>query len=162
MANKVKNDAITSRDENFAQWYTDVCRKAELMDYSSVKGFIIYRPYGYALWEMIQAYMDKKFKETGHDNVYMPMLIPESLLQKEADHVEGFAPECAVVTRGGLDELEEKLVIRPTSETLFCEHYAKIVNSYGRRGIQFTQRLMKLKKKRCVCWIFMKQQPENY
>lgn len=130
MANKVKNDAITSRDENFAQWYTDVCRKAELMDYSSVKGFIIYRPYGYALWEMIQAYMDKKFKETGHENVYMPMLIPESLLQKEADHVEGFAPECAVVTRGGLDELEEKLVIRPTSETLFCEHYAKIVNSY--------------------------------
>ena len=127
---KVKNDAITSRDEDFAKWYTDVCRKAELMDYSSVKGFIIYRPYGYALWEMIQAYMDKKFKETGHENVYMPMLIPESLLQKEADHVEGFAPECAVVTRGGLDELDEKLVIRPTSETLFCEHYAKIVNSY--------------------------------
>ena len=130
MANKVKNDAITSRDEDFAKWYTDVCRKAELMDYSSVKGFIIYRPYGYALWEMIQAYMDKKFKETGHENVYMPMLIPESLLKKEADHVEGFAPECAVVTRGGLDELEERLLIRPTSETLFCEHYAKIVNSY--------------------------------
>ena len=130
MANKVKNDAITSRDEDFAKWYTDVCRKAELMDYSSVKGFIIYRPYGYALWEMIQAYMDKKFKETGHENVYMPMLIPESLLKKEADHVEGFAPECAVVTRGGLDELEEHLLIRPTSETLFCEHYAKIVNSY--------------------------------
>ena len=128
--NKVKNDAITSRDEDFAQWYTDVCRKAELMDYSSVKGFIIYRPYGYALWEMIQAYMDKKFKETGHENVYMPLLIPESLLQKEADHVEGFAPECAVVTRGGLDNVEENLIIRPTSETLFCEHYAKIVNSY--------------------------------
>ena len=98
MANKVKNDAITSRDEDFAKWYTDVCRKAELMDYSSVKGFIIYRPYGYALWEMIQAYMDKKFKETGHENVYMPMLIPESLLQKEADHVEGFAPECVHAT----------------------------------------------------------------
>lgn len=128
--NKVKNDAITSRDEDFAKWYTDVCRKAELMDYSSVKGFIIYRPYGYALWEMIQAYMDKKFKETGHENVYMPMLIPESLLKKEADHVEGFAPECAVVTKGGLDNLEENLLIRPTSETLFCEHYAKIVNSY--------------------------------
>lgn len=128
--NTVKNDAITSRDTDFAQWYTDVCRKAELMDYSSVKGFIVYRPDGYALWEMIQAYMDKKFKETGHQNVYMPMLIPESLLQKEADHVEGFAPECAVVTKGGYDELEEKLVIRPTSETLFCEHYAKIVNSY--------------------------------
>lgn len=130
MAKQIKNDAITSRDEDFAQWYTDVCRKAELMDYSSVKGFIIYRPYGYALWEMIQAYMDRQFKETGHENVYMPMLIPESLLQKEADHVEGFAPECAVVTKGGLDDLEEKLVIRPTSETLFCEHYAKIVNSY--------------------------------
>lgn len=130
MANQKKNEAITSRDVDFAQWYTDVCRKAELMDYSSVKGFIIYRPYGYAIWEMIQNYMDKRFKETGHENVYMPMLIPQLLLQKEADHVEGFAPECAVVTRGGLNELDENLIIRPTSETLFCEHYAKIVNSY--------------------------------
>ena len=128
--NNIKNDAITPRDVDFAQWYTDVCRKAELMDYSSVKGFIIYRPYGYALWEQIQSYMDKRFKETGHQNVYMPMLIPESLLNKEKDHVEGFAPECAVVTRGGLDDLEEHLIVRPTSETLFCEHYAKIVNSY--------------------------------
>lgn len=128
--NNIKNDAITSRDDDFAQWYTDVCRKAELMDYSSVKGFIIYRPYGYALWEMIQQYMDRRFKETGHENVYMPMLIPQSLLQKESDHVEGFAPECAVVTKGGLENLEEPLIIRPTSETLFCEHYAKIVNSY--------------------------------
>ena len=128
--NKIKNDAITSRDEDFAQWYTDVCRKAELMDYSSVKGFIIYRPYGYALWEMIQAYMDKRFKDEGHENVYMPMLIPSSLLQREKDHVEGFAPECAVVTKGGLETLEEELVIRPTSETLFCEHYAKVVRSY--------------------------------
>ena len=126
----MKNDAITAMEEDFAKWYTDVCRKAELMDYSSVKGFIIYRPYGYAMWEQIQNYMDQKFKETGHENVYMPMLIPESLLQKEADHVEGFAPECAVVTKGGLDTLEENLVIRPTSETLFCEHYAKIINSY--------------------------------
>lgn len=130
MANQKKNEAITSRDVDFAQWYTDVCRKAELMDYSSIKGFIIYRPYGYAIWEMIQNYMDRRFKETGHENVYMPMLIPESLLQKEADHVEGFAPECAVVTKGGLNELDEHYVIRPTSETLFCEHYAKIVNSY--------------------------------
>ncbi len=130
MAKKMKNDAITAMDEDFAQWYTDVCRKAELMDYSSVKGFIIYRPYGYALWQGIQAYMDVLLKETGHENVYMPLLIPEPLLQKEADHVEGFAPECAVVTRGGLDPLEENLVIRPTSETLFCEHYAKIINSY--------------------------------
>jgi len=127
---KNKNEAITSMNVDFAKWYTDVCKKAELMDYSSVKGFIIYRPYGYAIWENIQQYMDKKFKDTGHSNVYMPMLIPESLLKKEADHVEGFAPECAVVTRGGLENLEEPCVIRPTSETLFCEHYAKVVNSY--------------------------------
>lgn len=130
MAKNIKNDAITSRDEDFAQWYTDVCRKAELMDYSSVKGFIVYRPYGYAMWEQIQAFMDRRFKETGHVNVYMPMLIPESLLQKEKDHVEGFAPECAVVTKGGVKELDEPLIIRPTSETLFSEHYAKIVKSY--------------------------------
>ena len=130
MANNKKNDAITAMEVDFAQWYTDVCRKAELMDYSSIKGFIIYRPYGYALWERIQSYLDQRFKQTGHENVYMPMLIPQSLLQKEADHVEGFAPECAVVTKGGLDELEEPLIVRPTSETLFCEHYAKIVNSY--------------------------------
>ena len=130
MAKNMKNDAITAMDQDFAQWYTDVCRKAELMDYSSVKGCIIYRPYGYALWEQIQTYMDKLFKETGHENVYMPMLIPQSLLQKEADHVEGFAPECAIVTQGGGVELEENLVIRPTSETLFCEHFSKIVNSY--------------------------------
>lgn len=128
--NNIKNDSITSRDVDFAKWYTDVCRKAELMDYSSIKGFIIYRPNGYALWEMIQKFMDDEFKKTGHQNVYMPLLIPESLLQKEADHVEGFAPECAVVTKGGLNDLDEHYVIRPTSETLFCEHYAKIVNSY--------------------------------
>ena len=130
MANNKKNEAITARDVDFAKWYTDVCRKAELMDYSDVKGFIIYRPYGYAMWEQIQKHMDQKFKELGHENVYMPMLLPQSLLQKEADHVEGFAPECAVVTKGGLDDLDENLIIRPTSETLFCEHYAKIVNSY--------------------------------
>ena len=87
MAKNFKNNAITSRDEDFAQWYTDICKKAELMDYSSVKGFIIYLPYSYAMWENIQHYMDKKFKETGHENVYMPMLIPESLLEKEKDHV---------------------------------------------------------------------------
>lgn len=127
---KNKNDAICPMDTDFAQWYTDVCKKAELMDYSSLKGFIIYRPYGYAIWENIQNYADRKFKETGHQNVYMPMLIPSSLLQKEASHVEGFAPECAVITQGGSEKLEENLVIRPTSETLFCEHYAKIVNSY--------------------------------
>lgn len=130
MSENRKNDAICSMDDDFAKWYTDVCKKAELMDYSSIKGFIIYRPYGYAIWENIQNYLDKRFKETGHENVYMPMLIPESLLKKEADHVEGFAPECAVVTKGGLNTLEENLVIRPTSETLFCEHYSKIINSY--------------------------------
>lgn len=126
----MKNNAICSMDTDFAQWYTDVCKKAELMDYSSLKGFIIYRPYGYAIWENIQKYADEKFEETGHENVYMPMLIPENLLKKEASHVEGFAPECAVVTKGGSDSLEEPLMIRPTSETLFCEHYAKVVNSY--------------------------------
>ncbi len=126
----MKNEAITSMKDDFAKWYTDVCKKAELMDYSSLKGFIIYRPYGYAIWENIQKYMDNEFKKTGHQNVYMPMLIPENLLQKEKEHVEGFAPECAVVTQGGLEELDEKCVVRPTSETLFCEHYAKIVNSY--------------------------------
>lgn len=125
-----KNDAITARKVDFSRWYTDLCLKAELMDYSSVKGFIIYRPYGYAIWENIQKYLDDEFKKTGHQNVYMPLLIPESLLKKEADHVLGFAPECAVVTKGGYENLEENLLIRPTSETLFCEHYAKVVKSY--------------------------------
>ena len=123
-------EAITSMDEDFAQWYTDVVKKAELMGYSSVKGCMIFKPAGYAIWENIQHELDRRFKETGVQNVYMPIFIPESLLQKEKDHVEGFAPECAVVTKGGLDDLEEHLIVRPTSETLFCEHYAKIVNSY--------------------------------
>lgn len=123
-------DQITSRDADFAQWYTDLCLKAELMDYSDVKGFIIYRPYGYAIWEGIQNYLDKKFKETNHQNVYMPLVIPESLFQKEKDHVEGFAPETAMITTTGQEDLAERLIIRPTSETLFCTHYQKIVNSY--------------------------------
>ncbi len=122
--------AVTSRDEDFAQWYTDLCLKAELMDYSDMKGFIIYRPYGYAIWENIQKYLDMRFKESGHDNVYMPLLIPESLFQKEKDHVEGFAPETAMVTTTGVEDLTERLIIRPTSETLFCTHYQKIINSY--------------------------------
>lgn len=121
---------ITSRDQDFAQWYTDVCKKAELMDYTDAKGFIIYRPYGYAIWENIQKYMDNDFKRTGHENVYMPLLIPESLFLREADHVKGFAPETAIVTIGGKEELTERLIIRPTSEVLFCEHYSKIVSSY--------------------------------
>lgn len=122
--------AITSRDEDFAQWYTDVCRKAELMDYSEAKGFIIYRPYGYALWEGMKNYLDAAFKKSGHDNVYMPLLIPESLFMKEAEHVEGFAPETAMVTMGGNETLQERLIIRPTSEVLFCNHYAKIIESH--------------------------------
>ena len=123
-------DAITARDVDFAQWYTDVCRKAELIDYTSVKGMFIYRPYGYAIWENIQNEMDRRFKETGHENVYLPVLIPESLLQKEKDHVEGFAPECAWITMGGSEKLEDRLCVRPTSETLFCEHYANIIHSW--------------------------------
>ena len=121
---------ITSRDVDFAGWYTDVCKKAELIDYSSVKGCMIIRPLGYAIWENIQKELDRRFKELGHENVCMPMFIPESLLQKEKDHVEGFAPEVAWVTHGGKEELPERLCVRPTSETLFCEHYANIVKSY--------------------------------
>ena len=123
-------EAITSMEVDFAQWYTDVVKKADLVDYSSVKGCMIIRPYGYAIWENIQRILDTRFKELGHENVYMPMFIPESLLQKEKDHVEGFAPEVAWVTYGGSDKLEERLCVRPTSETLFCEHYAKVVRSH--------------------------------
>ena len=123
-------DQITSMDEDFAKWYTDICKKADLIDYSSVKGCMIIRPYGYAIWELIQANLDRRFKELGHENVYMPMFIPESLLQKEKDHVEGFAPEVAWVTHGGSEPLTERLCVRPTSETLFCEHYKNIINSY--------------------------------
>lgn len=128
--NKKFVSEITSMDEDFAQWYTDIVKKAELVDYSSVKGCMIIRPYGYALWENIQKYLDAKFKETGHENVYMPMFVPESLLQKEKDHVEGFAPEVAWVTKGGDNELTERLAVRPTSETLFCDHYSKIIESH--------------------------------
>lgn len=130
MEKPIKNEAITSRDVDFAQWYTDVCKKAELMDYSSTKGFIIYRPYGYAIWERIQAYLNLRFSETGHENVYMPMVIPESLFNKEKEHVEGFAPETLIATYGGKEKLDDPLIIRPTSEVLFCEHYSKIISSY--------------------------------
>lgn len=122
--------AITSMDEDFAQWYTDICKKAELVEYTSVKGCMVIRPYGYAIWENIQRILDGMFKETGHENVCMPMFIPESLLQKEKDHVEGFAPEVAWVTHGGSEKLEDRLCVRPTSETLFCEHYSNIIHSY--------------------------------
>ena len=130
MAEKKMVEAITSMDVDFAQWYTDIVKKAELIEYTSVKGCMVIRPYGYAIWENIQRILDGMFKATGHENVCMPMFIPESLLQKEKDHVEGFAPEVAWVTHGGKDKLEEKLCVRPTSETLFCEHYANIIQSW--------------------------------
>ena len=128
--NKKMVTEITAMDEDFAKWYTDIVKKADLIDYSSVKGCMIIRPYGYAIWENIQKILDAKFKETGVENVYMPMFIPESLLKKEKDHVEGFAPEVAWVTHGGEERLAERLCVRPTSETLFCEHYANIIKSY--------------------------------
>ncbi len=123
-------EQITSMDVDFAKWYTDIVKKAELIEYTSVKGCMVIRPYGYAIWENIQRILDGMFKETGHENVCMPMFIPESLLNKEKDHVEGFAPEVAWVTYGGSEKLEERLCVRPTSETLFCEHYANIIHSY--------------------------------
>lgn len=122
--------SITSMNEDFAQWYTDIVKKAELIEYTSVKGCMVIRPYGYAIWENMQKLLDTRFKELGHENVCMPMFIPESLLNKEKDHVEGFAPEVAWVTHGGKEKLEERLCVRPTSETLFCEHYANVVHSY--------------------------------
>ena len=131
MANDKKMvEQITAMDVDFAQWYTDVVKKAELVDYSGVKGCMVIRPYGYAIWENIQHDLDARFKKLGHENVYMPMFIPESLLQKEKDHVAGFAPECAIVTMGGQNKLAERLIVRPTSETLFCEHYKSIIHSY--------------------------------
>ena len=128
--NKKMVEDITSMEVDFAKWYTDIVKKAELCDYSSVKGCMIVRPYGYAIWENIQHILDAEFKKTGHQNVAMPLFIPESLLQKEKDHVEGFAPEVAWVTHGGSEELEERLCVRPTSETLFCDHYKNIIKSY--------------------------------
>ena len=129
---KEKNfvESITNMDVDFPQWYTDVVKKAELVEYSSIKGCMVIRPYGYAIWELIQKDLDARFKETGVENCYMPMFIPESLLQKEKDHVEGFAPEVAWVTHGGDKKLEERMCVRPTSETLFCEHYANIIQSH--------------------------------
>jgi len=123
-------EEITPMDVDFAQWYTDVIKKADLVDYSSVRGCMIIKPYGYAIWENIQKKLDARFKETGHENVYMPLFIPESLLQKEKDHVEGFAPEVAWVTHGGNEKLAERLCVRPTSETLFCDHYKNVIQSY--------------------------------
>ncbi|MBQ8392044.1 MAG: proline--tRNA ligase [Clostridia bacterium] len=123
-------EEITSMDEDFARWYTDIVKKADLIEYTSIKGCCVFRPYAYALWENIQHVLDSKFKELGHENVYMPMFIPESLLEKEKDHVEGFAPEVAWVTHGGNEKLQERMCVRPTSETLFCEHYKNIIQSH--------------------------------
>lgn len=130
---------ITSRNKDFAQWYTDVVKKADLVDYSSVKGSMIIRPYGYAIWENMQNILDKEFKKTGHENVQMPMFIPESLLQVEKDHVKGFAPEVAWVTHGGNNKLEERMCIRPTSETLFCDHFKRIISSYRDLPLLYNQ-----------------------
>ena len=130
MAKDKKVEQITDMDVDFAQWFTDVVTKAELIDYSGVKGFFVMRPYAYAIWENIQHILDTRFKELGHENVSMPILIPESLLQKEKDHVEGFAPEVAWVTHGGSEELPERMCIRPTSETLFCDHWAHVLRSW--------------------------------
>ena len=139
MAKEKKVEQITDMEQDFAQWFTDVCTKAQLIDYSSIKGVFIYRPYGYAIWENIQNILDKEFKKQGVENVYMPLLIPESLLQKEKDHVEGFAPECAWVTHGGMDKLEERYAIRPTSETLFCEHFAHVLQSHRDLPMKYNQ-----------------------
>lgn len=122
--------SVTAMDTDFAQWYTDIVTKADLVDYSSVRGAMIIRPYGYALWENIKDELNKQIIETGHENMYMPLFIPESLLQKERDHIEGFAPEVAWVTHSGSEELHERLCVRPTSEVLFCEHYKNIIHSY--------------------------------
>ena len=121
---------ITPMEEDFAQWYTDVILKTEMVDYSPVRGCMVIRPYGYGVWEGIQRVADWRFKATGHKNAYFPLLIPESLLKKEADHFEGFAPEVLWVTHGGNEELAERLFIRPTSETIICTMYAKWIKSY--------------------------------
>ena len=130
MADKKMVEDLTSMDVDFAQWYTDVVKKAELIDYTSVKGCMVIKPAGYAIWELIQRQLDDRFKAIGVENVYLPMFIPESLLQKEKDHVEGFAPEVAWVTQGGLQPLQERLCVRPTSETLFCDFYKNDIHSY--------------------------------
>ncbi len=140
MAKDQRNvEAITPMEEDFTKWYTDICLKAELVDYASVKGFLILRPYGYAIWENIQKYMDTEFKKTGHVNVAMPVLIPESLLKKEGELVEGFAPEVAWVTHGGSEPLEERLAFRPTSETMFCDHWAHVLHSYRELPMLYNQ-----------------------
>ena len=132
-------EAITPMEEDFAKWYTDICLKAELVDYSSVKGFTILRPYGYAIWENIQKLVDAELKRTNHVNVAMPVLIPENLLKKEGELVEGFAPEAAWVTMGGSEKLEERMALRPTSETMFCDHWSHVLHSYRELPMLYNQ-----------------------
>ena len=139
MAKEKKVEQITDMEVDFAQWYTDICRKAELVEYASVKGFTILRPYGYAIWENIQRIMDAEFKKTGHENVAMPVLIPESLLKKEGELVSGFAPEVAWVTMGGSEKLEERLAFRPTSETMFCDHWSRVLQTYRELPMLYNQ-----------------------
>ena len=139
MAKEKRVEQITDMEVDFAQWYTDICRKAELVEYASVKGFTILRPYGYAIWENMQQLMDAEFKKTGHVNVAMPVLIPESLLKKEGELVNGFAPEVAWVTMGGSEELEERLAFRPTSETMFCDHWSRVLHSYRELPMLYNQ-----------------------
>ena len=139
MAKDKKVEQITDMEQDFAQWYTDICRKAELVEYASVKGFTILRPYGYAIWENMQRILDGEFKKTGHQNVAMPVLIPESLLKKEGELVNGFAPEVAWVTMGGSEELEERLAFRPTSETMFCDHWSRVLHSYRELPMLYNQ-----------------------
>ncbi len=139
MAKEKKVEQITDMETDFAQWYTDICRKAELVEYASVKGFTILRPYGYAIWENMQQIMDAAFKATGHVNVAMPVLIPESLLKKEGELVNGFAPEVAWVTMGGSEQLEERLAFRPTSETMFCDHWSRVLHSYRELPMLYNQ-----------------------
>ncbi|MBQ3482482.1 MAG: proline--tRNA ligase [Oscillospiraceae bacterium] len=139
MAKEKRVEQITDMEVDFAQWYTDICRKAELVEYASVKGFTILRPYGYAIWENMQRIMDAEFKKTGHENVAMPVLIPESLLKKEGELVNGFAPEVAWVTHGGSEELEERLAFRPTSETMFCDHWSRVLHSWRELPMLYNQ-----------------------
>ena len=139
MAKDKKVEQITNLEDDFAQWYTDICRKAELVEYASVKGFTILRPYGFAIWENMQRLMDAEFKKTGHENVAMPVLIPESLLKKEGELVNGFAPEVAWVTMGGSEKLEERLAFRPTSETMFCDHWSRVLQTYRELPMLYNQ-----------------------
>ena len=139
MDNKEYVKDLTKMEDDFAKWYTDIVLKSELVDYAPVKGFMVMRPYGYALWENIQKVLDTKFKELGHQNCYFPLLIPESMLNKEKEHVEGFAPEVAWVTHGGEKELEERLCVRPTSETIICTMYSKWLHSYRELPFKYNQ-----------------------